>query len=325
MKRALMVLPVLLIAASCTMPAEKGTPTQQAVISAVGVDGPLIEMSHAEIAAMESAAVRILARGPSMIGPLLAEIEASDNPDKRLVLIKILHLAIDGMPSAAGLETYHRQIEGTARRLLKSNQGADRYAGLLLMGLPQKSRIVSVAIDMLGDADEDNRAFVISILNQVSGRDFGYRADGSSNERAAALDRWRQWWRKNRERDVYSQPSANPVLLGFRAETNRITSSAGPYSVAVTDKDGNGVPGAVVAYSYGFSTPDGIGKVIKGREMTDPDGKVLTSGERMVSGLTFMGMELIVSKRGYKRASLRISRNILTPNSFPVDVKLESE
>jgi len=325
MKRILVVLPVLLIAASCTMPAEKGTPAQQAVIGAVEVDGPLREMSPAEIAAMESAAVRILARGPSMVEPLLAEIEAVDNPDRRLVLTKILHLAVEGIPSASGREIYHRQIEDTARRLLGSHQSADRYAGLLLVGLPQESRIVSAAIDMLADADADNRAFAISVLRLVSGRDFGYRADGSGDERKAALGRWRQWWRKNRNSEIYYQPAANPILMGFRAETSRITSSAGPYPVSVTDKDGNPVPGAVVAYSYSFSTPDGVGKIIKGREMTDGDGKTLTSAERVVSGLTFMGAELIVSRMGYRKANLRIMPHVLTPNGFPVDVKLEKE
>ena len=324
MRRTIALLSMLLVSASCTTTGKEATPAQQALLSAVQIDEPLADMPQADLARLETAAAGVLARGREMIPPLLEEIFASDEPERRLVLIKILHLTVEDVPSAER-EAYDRKIEKTARRLLSGSESEDRYAGLLLTALPQESRLIPAAVGMLEDPDEDNRAFAVSVLGQVAGRDFGYRADGTLTERRAAVERWRRWWRENRDRQLYYQPPANPILLGFRAETNRITSTAGPYAVEVRDEEGLPVSGAVVAYSYSFTTPDGIGKIIKGREMTDNKGRALTSGERVVSGFRYLGAQFIVSRIGYEKARLQVLPHFLTPNSFDINVTLGKE
>ncbi len=325
MTRVLVVLAALLACAGCAASVSVAAPARSPMLADLELDKPIHELSPGEVARLESSAASVLSEGPEMIDAILEEIRLADNPQRRLMLIRMLHLALEDIPSAADRLAHNRNIERSARRMLSDQDGDIRYAGLLLMGLPQESRVVPTAVEMLEDPDEDNRRFALSVLVQVAGRDFGFRPGGDAAERRAAVDRWKSWWRENRSRDVYYQPPANPILMGFRAETNRITSNAGPYAVQVRDEEGNPIPDAIVAYSYSFSTADGIGRVINGRETTDAHGRALTGGERVVTGFQYLGAQLIVSKIGYQREALRILPHFLTPNSFSIEVVLERQ
>ena len=320
----------VLFLASCAGPSARRIPPAPdkagELLSAVQAAGPIQELSDDERLALETAAWRVLAAGAPMVAPLLEEIRRTSDQQRRLVLIKILFLTVDRMRGpVTGRDVYYRQIEKTGRALLASSDSLDRYTGYLLISIPYRSEAVPTAIRMLEDEDAANRGFAIAVLKQVTAVDLGFRAAAAENERKAAVGRWRTWWRRNKGRDMYYQPAANPVLQGLRLDTHRVSRTAGPYPLEVRDGDGNSVPAAIIAYSYHFTTPDAIGKNVTHRATADGKGKVLLAAESAGEDMRFIGAELIVSRMGYQKAALTLAPHFLTPNSFSIVVTLEKE
>jgi hypothetical protein len=312
--------------AGCQPAGETRVGTPHRLVAGIEVDAPLAELSSEETAALEAAVTRVVMAGADVVRPLLDEIAGTPEANRRLVLFKALYLTVDGLPrDSADRQPSYAAIEKTAARMLSSRDGGDRYMGALLTALPRRSDIVPTAVDMLTDDEEVNRGFAIAVLGQVTGRDLGFRADGAEDERAAAAERWRQWWKANRKREIYYQPPSNPVLRGLREEYYRISSMVGPYGLEVVDSRGEAVAGAVVAYSYHFASPGGVGKTKKYRASTDANGKALLAAEKAAPGLRFRGAEVIVSSLGYGKASLLVPPHLLTPNSFSISVTLEKE
>ncbi len=327
MRSVIVVVAVAVLSASCAAPLASEAPPaakMAALVSNIEVTGNPAKMPDEERVRLEASVARVLAAGGRIIPALLDEISRAHDVNRRLVLVKTLYIIID-LPHSddATRAGYYKRILAASEKLLASARGSDRYTGALLAALPRKSRIVPVAISMLEDPDKANREFAAALLKGIVPADRGFRADGSPAERAAAVKRWKKWWRRNHDREFYYAPMANPILRSLRAETARIARSAGPYPLEIVDGKGSGVPGVIVTYSYYFNTPDGIGKNLKHQDVTDSQGKVLLALEKVPSGTKFMGAQIIISKVGYGKRSLRIMPHFLTPNSFGLRVTLE--
>ncbi len=65
-------------------------------------------------------------------------------------------------------------------------------------GLPDAAAIPAL-IDHLGDPDPVVRLSAHEALKRRTGQDFGYAPWAEINERAAAAERWRQWWGEKRQ------------------------------------------------------------------------------------------------------------------------------
>lgn len=328
MRRLTLLAVLVLLAAGCVGAGGAGSERAsrgRTLLGAIEMDGPLEEISEIQASRLEDAATRVLLAGPAMIGPILDEIVAEKNQNRRLVLIKLIHLSLENLPSEKDRQVYYDDIRRTARRLLASKDPLDRYTGALTTALPRHSMILPTAIDMLSDPHLDNRAFAIAVLSQAAVRDMGYRPDAAPRARSAAVKRWRKWWRKQKKRDIYYKPPSNIIIRGLRVEYNRISTTAGPYAITVTDSQGNPIEGTVVAYAYRFTTPDGMGKTHKQRAATDSHGKMLTTGKRVGAGRRFKGVQLIISKMGYEQVNLWVAPRFLTPNSFSIEVALEKK
>lgn len=316
--------------ASCTgtsgskIPPPTGRSAQ--ILAEIEINDALDKLSDEQKGRLEIAASRTLAGGKAMITPILGDILNTGNQNRRLVLVKILFRIVDSIPAdSPDRDAHYADIENAARRLRKSKLPGDRYMAVLLVALPQHSQLIPSAIRMLADDDEGNRAFAAKVLQQAVSLDMGYRPSASLLERKAAIARWNKWWRKNRNQDIHYLPMGNPVLRGLRAERSSIRRSAGPFAFDVLDENSSPVPGAVVAYSYYFGTPDGVGKIKKHQAATDREGKALLAYEGLASGMRFLGAEILVSKIGYQKQAYRLRPNILTPNTYSITVALEPE
>ena len=67
-----------------------------------------------------------------------------------------------------------------------------RYVALAL-GIFADPRSCAALVDLLDHADEKVRYEAIEALFNIQGQDFGYTSDGTPEERAAAVARWRAW------------------------------------------------------------------------------------------------------------------------------------
>jgi hypothetical protein len=79
------------------------------------------------------------------------------------------------------------------------------------LGLRQPDAyVLSALVERLSDADPVVRLAAHEELRRRSGRDFGYVPWASPDERAAAINRWREWAGQGRGR--LDPPMANPIL-----------------------------------------------------------------------------------------------------------------
>jgi len=330
MKRMICTICTAVLVLSCAAP-QKGASTAQyresaALLAAFALEGDPAKMPDAEKVALETVAIKIAASGPGMVAPVLADIQSNRDGNRRMALVKLLAMIEDQMPSDSPARAESaRRIEQSGRKLLASSDAADRYAGAVLLALPTKSELIPAALRLLEDEDAANRAFGNVVLRQIAQIDLGYNPDAPQADRAGAAKRWRQWWEENRERAFYYMPSANPVLYAITSESANIARRAGPYALEVIDQGGAPVAGAVVMYSYYFTTFDGRGQKFEQRLSTDDNGRALLGGETVVSGMKFVGAQIVVSKSGYKEVPITLSPHVLTPNSFSVSVTLEPE
>jgi hypothetical protein len=326
------ILAVLVSAAfvSCAQNKSKIAPPPPAAYALLGelrVTGAPAEMPDAQRVAMEAVSLKIVGAGPVMVRPILADIQANRDPNRRFVLLKLFVMIVDAIPAtAAEKAVYDKDIKAASEKLLGERDPGERRLGITLAALPQTSLLVPTAIKMLEDADASDRQFAITTLSQVTRVDLGYDPDGSPEGRSAAVKRWNSWWRGNKEQELYYShtPGSNPVIQSLTGDLDEITRNAGPYALTVTDKaTGKAVAGAVVAYSYNVTTFDGQGLARKDQTITDENGKVLMAAMTVAAGQKYTGAELIISKAGYRMATIRLLPHIVTRNSFAVNIPLE--
>ncbi|RME75913.1 MAG: HEAT repeat domain-containing protein [Planctomycetota bacterium] len=65
---------------------------------------------------------------------------------------------------------------------------------------------IDVALELLADSDRSIRLGALLLFARYTHRDFGFRFDGPSGERAAALRRMRAWWESVRRDAVLVGP-----------------------------------------------------------------------------------------------------------------------
>lgn len=332
MKKALVALLVSVLAVSCATTEEekpRSRAEKSALLGALEVSGPLEELSDAARINVESAALKIVAAGNSVVPAILDDIETNDDPYRQAILVRILARILGRMdPNTAERKEQDALVNAAGNRMLRSSSALDRYTGANLAALPIKSQLVPASLRLLEDSDRDNRRFAALILSDIAQTDFGYDPDAPARERGAALSRWKGWWAKNKSRRVYYSHTAagNPVVAAFEAEAAAVSMRAGPYALTVTDKSTKApVQGAVVAYAYHFTSFDGRGRKKQHRSATDGNGKMLLGEEITVTGERYLGAEVIISKAGYRKEALRLMPHIFTANSFTVKVALEPE
>ena len=328
MKRLLLVVAAASVLVSCAaaeksiVPAGPSRPAQ--LLALFQVKGDPAGMSDADRVALESAAIKMVAAGSKMVEPVLSDIRANSDGDRRKALIKLLVL-IEGRMAGNSSERTEadKRIERSAEKMLQSGNASDRYAGAILMALPTQSRLVEASLRLLDDEDAANRSFGNVMLRQIADIDMGYSPDAAPADRKAAVKRWCEWWGQNKDRAFYFMPKANPVLSSIMTESARIALQAGPYEVEVSGPDGKPVDDVVVAYSYYFTTFDGRGEKHQERLGTDANGRVLLGRQTVVTGMKFVGAQIVIVKMGFKDMPLIISPHVLTPNSFAIAVTLE--
>lgn len=324
------VLAVLACAASCaaTRPAQAPSASAKsaALLSSLALEDAPEKLPDADRVVVEGIALKLIAEGPAAVKPILDDLKADRGGDRRLALVRILFRIVRRQElGSAERADCEKEVVDAGRKFLQSSQAPDRYTGIVLIALASKSDLVPTAVSMLEDADGANRGFAIGVLSGITGIDMGYRADAETGVRKAAAKRWREWWTKNKDRAFYRMPAANPVQQSLTAHSTVIDRVAGPYGLEVIDASDAPVAGAVVAYTYYFTTPDGRGEKKEFQATTDDNGRMLTSAETASSDMQFIGAEIIVSKAGCKQAAIHITPHVLTPNRFAIQVKLERE
>ena len=276
------------LAASCAQTASSKAPAPSdemaVLVSHLDVKGDLDKLPDGERVGLESAAIKIIAKGTDAVPAILADMKARREATRRLVLARLLLMTLDrAKPGAKERTKCDAWIASASEEMLKSAEASDRYTGTVLSALLIKPRLEDAALRLLDDPDAANREFGGQILQDVSGVAMGYDANAPIAERKPAVERWKQWWKTNHERAYYYLPEANPITSAFRAESTRVERQAGPYALEVTDADGGPAAGAVVMYSYFFTTFDGRGEKLEERSTTDADGKMLLAGQEVVA------------------------------------------
>jgi hypothetical protein len=325
--RVTCLLVAVALAASCAQTASSKAPAPSdemaALVSHLDVKGNLEKLSDTERVGLESTAIKIIAKGTDAVPAILADMKARREAPRRLVLARLLLMTLDrAKPGAKERAQCDAWIAAASAEMLSSAEASDRYTGAVLSALLVKPRLEDAALGLLDDPDAANREFGGQILQDVGGVAMGYNANAPLEERRAAAKRWRQWWKTNRDRAYYYLPDANPITSAFHAESTRVERQAGPYALDVTDAGGKPVAGAVVMYSYFFTTFDGRGEKHDERSTTDADGKILLAGQEVVRGMTFVGAQVVVAKEGYTQQGVRILPHMLTKNSYSITVTL---
>lgn len=327
---AILVLTALLAAGCAAQKAARmpePEPRAMALVDKFRVTGPLDKMGDAEREEMETAALMVAAQGPAAVPAILRRIEGTANADERAALARLLFITLNSISAdSTDKGPYYQWITDAGWRALSSKDANLRYIGAILLAAPPKNRLVDAALRLLDDPDQGNREFAGTALVAIAGVDMGFRADAAGDVRAAAVKRWKQWWLKNLANAQYYGPMTNPIRQSETARSIGIASKVGPYSLLVLDgATGKGVPGAVVAYSYTFTTFDGLGDEKSVRSTTDGDGKALLAGFKVASGRKYSGGQVIVSKQGYRPQSIRLLPHLLTPNSLSIHIELDRE
>mgnify|MGYP001411141085 CR=1 FL=1 len=326
MKR-LILLFVLFAAFSCagtgTQVLEPAESHALSLVSELSVPADPASLPDAERINLEGTAVKILAAKTAAIAPLLASLEDNPSGDKRMAIIRLLAMIVNRLPEGDARADTSALIEKAGARLMKSSVAADRHAGAILMALAAKSQLMPAAIELLDDDDLSNRTFAIRVLSEVANIDLGYFPAADASARKEAVKRWRYWWRQNENRAFYYMPDSNPILSALTSEAASIARSAGPYQLEVVDPDGNAVPGAVVAYSYFFTTFDGKGDKLQERTSTDENGRVLMTGKVVATGMQFVGAQVIIAKAGWRESGLTLAPHVLTKNSYTIRATIE--
>ena len=149
------------------------------------IDAWVFELGTAHGEALLDVGRRLLSRGEAAVPALVAAL-SSDDAQRRGQAAYLL-----------GFEKDRRTI-GPLAEAAKDAVPAVRYeaAGALLelrdpRGLP-------ILIDGLEDPDARLRAKCLAVLAERTGQRFGFEADGSVEDRAAAVRRWRAWFAQKR-------------------------------------------------------------------------------------------------------------------------------
>jgi HEAT repeat protein len=91
-----------------------------------------------------------------------------------------------------------RQPNDVLKSLLKHERTEVRIAVAQVIG-SKKLRWGDELIGLLRDSEDDVRQAGRKALVQISGIDHGPDADATFTEREAALERWRDWWSRQKQ------------------------------------------------------------------------------------------------------------------------------
>ena len=102
-------------------------------------------------------------------------------------------LALAAAAAAYGCALRSHPSGGLYQRL-QSGQDKEVAQAAVEAGAARDRQAVPYLIEALENDAADIRIFAITSLRQITGEDFGFRPWASSGQRAAAVERWRQWW-----------------------------------------------------------------------------------------------------------------------------------
>lgn len=146
----------------------------------------LVARGEEGIPVRESALKAIVLEAPDAAGPVLLHAVASD-PSKRIKAY--------GISQLAALRCYEELAQ-----VLKLTDGPLRLAAAFALGdsgIYVGVPILIEALKLQDPAAVDIREAAITKLREYTGQFFGYRARASVAERAAAAEKWEQWWKEN--------------------------------------------------------------------------------------------------------------------------------
>jgi hypothetical protein len=94
---------------------------------------------------------------------------------------------------AASCASRGERAESLYQRL-QSGQDAQVAHAAVEAGATRDRQAVPYLIEALENDAADIRIFAIASLRQITGKDLGFRPWAAPGQRAAAVQRWRQWW-----------------------------------------------------------------------------------------------------------------------------------
>ncbi|MCO5165166.1 MAG: hypothetical protein M9894_02205 [Planctomycetes bacterium] len=136
-----------------------------------------------EASERESALRSVVMEVPEQVGPLLLHvIKIDEAPRVRAYCVSQL----------AALRRYEELAE-----VLRLPDGPLRLTAAFALGDAGILAGVPILIEALRLSDPEIRAVAIQKLTEYTGQHFGYRAQGSQEDRDRAVARWNQWWNEN--------------------------------------------------------------------------------------------------------------------------------
>ncbi|MBN1442711.1 MAG: hypothetical protein JXA90_08380 [Planctomycetes bacterium] len=101
-------------------------------------------------------------------------------------------------------------------KLYNESQGQLQLVSAIALGKNHILLGVPTIIEALSLSSEDLRRLAGDTLFQLTGKDFGFRADGAPMARQTAVREWQSWWTKNQDQ---IEKSARAVLQGGDADS----------------------------------------------------------------------------------------------------------
>ena len=83
-----------------------------------------------------------------------------------------------------------------------------RIAAIHDAGQSGDRELLPLLVERLSDANDEARLFAFIALRKRTGKTFGYRYYDSREDRQEAIERWREYLRKNGLHDETSDPNA---------------------------------------------------------------------------------------------------------------------
>ena len=80
---------------------------------------------------------------------------------------------------------------------LRADNPRDQVAAIAQVVRARDKTMAGELINLLESEDEGVRFMAASALHQLTGKDFGFHFATKPQERAAAVQKWRQWWQSD--------------------------------------------------------------------------------------------------------------------------------
>lgn len=129
---------------------------------------------------------------------LLRDAKGAENTDKLVALIPKLTGEAQKAVRDALAERLARMTADTLRTKLKDANGEVRRAAALACAIKEDTGLLGDLIAVLDDKDVWVVRAAGVALRQLTGQDFGPRADATNDDRVTAIAAWKEWWRMKR-------------------------------------------------------------------------------------------------------------------------------